>query len=101
MPCETWHIKDIDRTSIVGLQRARPLADRAHVRPGNAGAPRRMRGWPRSAPAPYHLSSPEDLHALGQLRNGRRTMATWTPDPTFYPSPRLAARAPAETLAYV
>src|SRR5215472_11790 len=28
-------------------------------------------------------------------------MATWTPDPSFYPSPRLAARAPAEKLAYV
>jgi selenium-binding protein 1 len=28
-------------------------------------------------------------------------MATWTPDPTFYPSPRLAMQAPAETLAYV
>ena len=28
-------------------------------------------------------------------------MATWTPDPTFYPSPRLAARAPPEKLAYV
>ncbi|MBX6744269.1 MAG: selenium-binding family protein [Acetobacteraceae bacterium] len=28
-------------------------------------------------------------------------MPTWTPDPTFYPSPRLAARAPAERLAYV
>jgi methanethiol oxidase len=28
-------------------------------------------------------------------------MATWTPDPTFYPSPRLAADAPPETLAYV
>ncbi len=28
-------------------------------------------------------------------------MAPWTPDPSFYPSPRLAARAPAETLAYV
>ena len=28
-------------------------------------------------------------------------MATWTPDPTFYPSPRLAAQAPAEKLAYV
>lgn len=29
------------------------------------------------------------------------TMATWTPDPTFYPSPRLAMKAPQETLAYV
>jgi selenium-binding protein 1 len=28
-------------------------------------------------------------------------MATWTPDPTFYPSARLAARAPVEKLAYV
>ncbi len=28
-------------------------------------------------------------------------MATWTPDPTFYPSPRLAGRAPAEKIAYV
>jgi selenium-binding protein 1 len=28
-------------------------------------------------------------------------MATWTPDPTFYPSPRLAMKAPPETHAYV
>lgn len=28
-------------------------------------------------------------------------MATWKPDPSFYPSPRMAAKAPAETLAYV
>ena len=28
-------------------------------------------------------------------------MATMIPDPSFYPSPRLAARAPAEKLAYV
>ena len=28
-------------------------------------------------------------------------MAMWTPDPSFYPSPRMAARAPAEGLAYV
>jgi selenium-binding protein 1 len=28
-------------------------------------------------------------------------MATWKPDPTFYPSPRTAMKAPAETLAYV
>src|SRR5215204_7416429 len=31
----------------------------------------------------------------------RNTMPTWKPDPTFYPSPRSAMRAPAETLAYV
>ena len=28
-------------------------------------------------------------------------MTTWTPDPTFYPSPRTAMKAPAEKLAYV
>jgi selenium-binding protein 1 len=28
-------------------------------------------------------------------------MARWTPDPSFYPSPRLAMDAPPETLAYV
>lgn len=28
-------------------------------------------------------------------------MALWTPDPTFHPSPRDAASAPAERLAYV
>src|SRR5262245_44340035 len=31
----------------------------------------------------------------------RRPMVQWTPDPTFYPSPRLAAKAPAETVAFV
>ena len=28
-------------------------------------------------------------------------MTLWTPDPTFYPSPRDAAAGPKETLAYV
>ncbi len=28
-------------------------------------------------------------------------MATWKPDPTFYPSPRMAMKAPSEKLAYV
>ena len=28
-------------------------------------------------------------------------MTTWTPDPSFYPSPRMAMKAPAEKLAYV
>ena len=28
-------------------------------------------------------------------------MASWRPDPTFYPSPRMAMKAPVETLAYV
>jgi hypothetical protein len=29
------------------------------------------------------------------------SMANWIPDPTFYPSPRLAAGAPPEKLAYM
>ena len=28
-------------------------------------------------------------------------MSIWQPDPSFYPSPRMAMKAPAETLAYV
>ena len=28
-------------------------------------------------------------------------MPTWTPDPSFYPSPRMAMKAKPETLAYV
>ena len=28
-------------------------------------------------------------------------MGIWKPDPSFYPSPRLAAQAPPEKLAYV
>src|ERR671939_158399 len=28
-------------------------------------------------------------------------MATWRPDPTFYPSPRMAMQAPPERLAYL
>lgn len=28
-------------------------------------------------------------------------MVTWRPDPTFYPSPRMAVKSPAEKLAYV
>src|SRR5918996_3990421 len=31
----------------------------------------------------------------------RSKMAQWKPDPTFYPSPRLAMEAPPETLGYV
>jgi selenium-binding protein 1 len=28
-------------------------------------------------------------------------MANWKPDPSFYPSPRMAVKAPAEKVAYV
>ena len=35
------------------------------------------------------------------MTSRRNTMPTWKPDPSFYPSPRSAMQAPAETLAYV
>src|SRR5215831_7133114 len=42
--------------------------------------------------------TPAPVELIGKREE---TMATWTPDPSFYPSPRMAARAPAEGLAYV
>src|SRR3954463_9171599 len=57
--------------------------DRGFIR---ADRPQPKRAVPRSA---------------GPSLHGRRSMGTWTPDPSFYPSPRMAARAPAEGLAYV
>src|SRR5262249_29636120 len=47
------------------------------------------------------------LHAGGghscwlQPIRRRTVMATWTPDPSFYPSPRMAMKAGPEKLAYV
>src|ERR1051326_5099288 len=39
---------------------------------------------------------------VATARRGRTlTMATWSPDPTFYPSPKMAMGAPREELAYV
>src|SRR5215204_5805251 len=39
--------------------------------------------------------------ASSAITTRRNAMPTWKPDPTFYPSPRSAMQAPAETLAYV
>src|SRR5712671_1652649 len=57
---------------------------------------------------------PSAARSVGQLRTTcamltrivavserRIDMPTWTPDPSFYPSPRQAAKAPPETIAYV
>ena len=38
---------------------------------------------------------------IRQPMRGERIMATWTPDPSFYPSPRMAMKAAPEMLAYV
>jgi methanethiol oxidase len=32
---------------------------------------------------------------------GGPRVAIWKPDPSFYPSPRMAMKAPPETVAYV
>jgi methanethiol oxidase len=37
----------------------------------------------------------------GELKSKASPMALLRPDPTFYPSPRLAMQAPPERLAYV
>src|SRR5581483_6244339 len=42
-----------------------------------------------------------DSDRAAEPRPAGGAMARWTPDPSFYPSPRLAMEAPAERLAYV
>src|SRR5262249_5039424 len=43
-----------------------------------------------------------EVHSYASTTTCREDeMATWQPDPSFYPSPRLAAKARPETLAYV
>ena len=42
-----------------------------------------------------------DARGLVHTKRGESTMATWKPDPSFYPSPRMAMKAAPETLAYV
>src|SRR4029079_507334 len=52
-----------------------------------------------------HVSGPGIMCVavrVGSATRGRRPpMATWSPDPTFYPSPKMAMGAPREELAYV
>lgn len=46
--------------------------------------------------------NPSTAHAADATFNGRlQSMTTWRPDPTFYPSARMAMSAPPEELAYV
>src|SRR5437870_5316969 len=66
---------------------------RASVSPGGVGA--------CAAPAgPIHQTLVLFLIGIMHMHYGRG-MPTLKPDPTFYPSPRSAAEAPAEELAYV
>jgi selenium-binding protein 1 len=72
-----------------------PRTDRRHLLGTGgalAGAAALLTGSPMSGTAFETMSVP------GPRRN---SMPTWKPDPTFYPSPRSAAQAPAEELAYV
>src|SRR5512140_1504249 len=41
------------------------------------------------------------MSAMAEMEYGRGRAMTFRPDPSFYPSPRLAKEAPAEKLAYV
>jgi selenium-binding protein 1 len=47
------------------------------------------------------VAAATDSPSTAVMEQRRFTMPTWRPDPTFYPSPRAAMQAPAETLAYV
>src|SRR5256885_888374 len=67
----------------------------------------------QSTPQEISTKAPDHLRLLSKRRRGQRrivqstnptedtTMARMLPDPTFYPSPRMAGEAPTETLAYV
>src|SRR6476620_743104 len=70
----------------------------------------RLSWWHRWSSISRRIASTDDnprlrhayrLFDLKQADTGGRQMATWRPDPTFYPSPRLATQAPPEKLAYV
>jgi hypothetical protein len=53
------------------------------------------------SPIAAHFDIKVRTHRFAHSTVGGDNMATWTPDPTFYPSPRMAMKAPPETLAYV
>src|SRR6266536_1775200 len=89
---------------------AKPLS-----RTAGEGGPSPRAGWVRVGPPRMKriASAPPiaDAEVIGESRGGfswsRRfqqggsDMPIWKPDPTFYPSPRLAMKAPPETLAFV
>ena len=86
-------------------RRRRPSASAKIVNSG-----RRQRGVSAELSGPLASaarSSPSGTLGFQSFRSTRSKptrsapMATWTPDPTFYPSPRMAMKAPPETLAYV
>src|SRR5215216_1179494 len=65
---------------------------------------------PGPSPPPAALAAPawRDSASAARWPRGRRVgarrgraMAQWTPDPTFYPTARMAMEAPRERLAYV
>src|SRR5205085_6729233 len=82
---------------------------------------RQFGGWPsgfsirvsgvvlRIRKHPRHVRASWFLNVCSRRASGwdaptkqrRNVTATWTPDPSFYPSPRMAMKAAPETLAYV
>src|SRR5580704_5597220 len=46
------------------------------------------------------LAARHSLQTRSSLTGGRE-MPLWTPDPTFYPSPKMAMEAPSEKVAFV
>src|SRR5207253_9267949 len=72
--------------------RARPLD---HPALGRANTRWPQGSWARLGPSESLLASPRAAIVKGG------TMPFFTPDPTFYPSARLAMQAPAERLAFL
>src|SRR5215468_4942668 len=67
--------------------------------------PQRRRRFPHWIPRHRHRSTSPCAHASSVARacldRYGGAMATWKPDPTFYPSARMAMQAPPEKLAYM
>src|ERR1043165_9415293 len=85
-----------DSSAAVGLQcgKSRGTARATSGRCAHASK-RRRAAWVRPRPGCTMLAR------IVAVSERRIDMPTWTPDPSFYPSPRQAAKAPPETLAYV
>src|SRR5690349_6272708 len=81
--------------SASGRPRMRPAA-RTVVPPQND-----LHQSSRSSPRALQASRPPNTHRAITDSFEDATMARMLPDPTFYPSARMASEAPTETLAYV
>src|SRR5262245_51038660 len=67
----------------------------------SAAEPCRRRAQAQTGALTRHLGLGREMRYVLGIREESVPMATWKPDPSFYPSPRMAMKAEPETLAYV